>query len=112
MVDDSIVTFAPFLHWDGATDLGTMVTEATGLPCRVFNDIDSLLVDASWFGPGVGVDNVRRGDHRRGCWLFAGRERQASAVTRIRAMVWWATCLSIRRAALHQRTYRLFTMLD
>ena len=33
-----------------------MVTEATGLPCGVFNDIDSLLVDASWFGPGVGVD--------------------------------------------------------
>ena len=56
VVDDSIVTFAPFLHWDGATDLGTMVTEATGLPCGVFNDIDSLLVDASWFGPGVGVD--------------------------------------------------------
>ena len=56
VVDDSIVTFAPFLQWDGATDLGTMVTEATGLPCGVFNDIDSLLVDASWFGPGVGVD--------------------------------------------------------
>ena len=56
IVDDSMVTFAPFLHWDGATDLGTMVTEATGLPCGVFNDIDSLLVDASWFGPGVGVD--------------------------------------------------------
>ena len=36
--------------------LGTMATEATGLPCGVFNDIDSLLVDASWFGPGVGVD--------------------------------------------------------
>ena len=50
------VPIAPFLHWDGATDLGTMVTEATGLPCGVFNDIDSLLVDASWFGPGVGVD--------------------------------------------------------
>ena len=26
------------------------------MPCGVFNDIDSLLVDASWFGPGVGVD--------------------------------------------------------
>lgn len=50
VVDDSIVTFAPFLHWDGATDLGTMVTEATGLPCGVFNDIDSLLVDASGSG--------------------------------------------------------------
>ena len=40
----------------GTTDLGAMVYEATGLPCGVFNDIDSLLVDASWFGPGVGVD--------------------------------------------------------
>ena len=56
VIDDSIVTFAPFLHWEGTTDLGAMVYEATGLPCGVFNDIDSLLVDASWFGPGVGVD--------------------------------------------------------
>lgn len=97
VVDDSIVTFAPFLHWDGATDLGTMVTEATGLPCGVFNDIDSLLVDASWFGPGVGVDMFAVVTIRRGCWLFAGRERPSQCSTRIRAMVWWATCLSIRR---------------
>ncbi|PJM78306.1 ROK family transcriptional regulator [Bifidobacterium scaligerum] len=56
VIDDSIVTFAPFLHWEDSTDLGAMVGAATGLPCGVFNDIDSLLVDASWFGPGVGLD--------------------------------------------------------
>lgn len=56
VVNDSVVTFAPFLHWDGETDFGAMVGKATGLPCGVFNDIDSLLVDASWFGPGVGLD--------------------------------------------------------
>ncbi|MBT1175917.1 ROK family protein [Bifidobacterium sp. LC6] len=56
VVDDSVVTFAPFLHWEGPTDLGAMVSAAAGLPCGVFNDIDSLLVDASWFGPGVGLD--------------------------------------------------------
>lgn len=56
VIDDSVVTFAPFLHWEGRTDLGAMVSEATGLPCGVFNDIDSLLVDACWFGPGVGVE--------------------------------------------------------
>lgn len=53
---DAIVTFAPFLHWDGSIDLKTMVETATGLPCGIYNDIDSLLVDASWFGPGVGLE--------------------------------------------------------
>ncbi|NMM99308.1 ROK family transcriptional regulator [Bifidobacterium olomucense] len=56
VIDDSVVTFAPFLHWEDSTDLGAMVGAATGMPCGVFNDIDSLLVDASWFGPGVGLD--------------------------------------------------------
>ncbi|MBM6699522.1 ROK family transcriptional regulator [Bifidobacterium pullorum subsp. saeculare] len=54
--DDAVVTFAPFLHWDHDVDLGAMVHAATGLPCGVFNDIDSLLVDACWFGPGVGKE--------------------------------------------------------
>lgn len=53
---DSVVTFAPFLHWNDPVDLGLMVHRASGLPCGVFNDIDSLLVDACWFGPGVGLD--------------------------------------------------------
>ncbi|OZG64017.1 ROK family transcriptional regulator [Bifidobacterium eulemuris] len=54
--EDSVVTFAPFLHWTEDIDLGKMVHQATGLPCGVFNDIDSLLVDACWFGPGVGYE--------------------------------------------------------
>ena len=54
--DDSVVTFAPFLHWDGDVDLGAKVWQRTGLPCGVFNDIDSLLVDACWFGPSVGLE--------------------------------------------------------
>lgn len=53
---DAIVTFAPFLHWDDAVDLKSMAERATSLPCNIYNDIDSLLVDASWFGPGVGLE--------------------------------------------------------
>ena len=56
VTEDSIVTFAPFLHWTDDVDLGALVSDATGLPCGVFNDIDSLLVDACWFGPGVGYE--------------------------------------------------------
>ena len=54
--DDRTVTFAPFLRWDHDVPLAAMVSDATGLPCGVYNDIDSLLVDASWFGPGVGLE--------------------------------------------------------
>ncbi|KFI53155.1 ROK family protein [Bifidobacterium callitrichos] len=54
--DDRTVTFAPFLRWDHDVPLAEMVTRATNLPCGVYNDIDSLLVDASWFGPGVGLE--------------------------------------------------------
>lgn len=54
--DDATVTFAPFLHWDGDIALDALVEDATGLPCGVYNDIDALLVDASWFGPGVGLE--------------------------------------------------------
>ncbi|WP_243394355.1 ROK family transcriptional regulator [Bifidobacterium parmae] len=50
------VTFAPFLRWDHDVPLAAMLERATGLPCNVYNDIDSLLVDASWFGPGVGLE--------------------------------------------------------
>ena len=54
--DDAVVTFAPFLHWDRPVPLAAAVEHVTGLPCGVYNDIDSLLVDASWFGPGVGLE--------------------------------------------------------
>lgn len=52
---DRYVTYAPFLHWDGAVDLGGLVGRATGLPTQVFNDLDSLLLYESWFGDAVGV---------------------------------------------------------
>lgn len=57
VVDDTIVTFAPFLHWEGRIPFAALVEQATGLPTRLYNDIDSLLVDACWFGGGVGYDN-------------------------------------------------------
>ena len=51
------MTFAPFLHWEGRIPFAALVEQATGLPTRLYNDIDSLLVDACWFGGGVGYDN-------------------------------------------------------
>lgn len=54
---DTTVTFAPFLMWENDVDLSHMVEIATGLPTGIYNDIDSLLVDACWFGPGVGLDS-------------------------------------------------------
>ncbi|NEG55665.1 ROK family protein [Bifidobacterium sp. SMA15] len=54
--DDTVVTHAPFLRWDRDVPLAAMVEEASDLPCNLYNDIDSLLVDASWFGPGVGLE--------------------------------------------------------
>lgn len=54
--NDDTVTYAPFLRWDRDVPLAAMMRRATGLPCVVCNDIDALLVDASWFGPGVGLE--------------------------------------------------------
>ena len=54
--DDDTVTYAPFLRWNRDVPLAAMMRRATGLPCIVCNDIDALLVDASWFGPGVGLE--------------------------------------------------------
>lgn len=53
--DDRYVTFAPFLHWDGIVDLAGIVEEESGLPCAIFNDLDSLLLHEGWFGAGVGL---------------------------------------------------------
>lgn len=53
--DDRYVTFAPFLHWDGIVDLAGMLEEESGLPCAIFNDLDSLLLHEGWFGAGVGL---------------------------------------------------------
>lgn len=52
---DRFVTYAPFLHWDGSIDLGGMMEEYGGIPCAIFNDLDSLLFHESWFGEGVGL---------------------------------------------------------
>lgn len=52
---DRIVTYAPFLHWNGAIDFGTFAEQSTGLPVKVFNDLDSLLVYEGWFGDAVGA---------------------------------------------------------
>lgn len=53
--EDRYVTFAPFLHWDGIVDLAGMMEEESGLPCAIFNDLDSLLFHEGWFGAGVGL---------------------------------------------------------
>ncbi|WP_018142836.1 ROK family protein [Alloscardovia criceti] len=53
--EDRFVTYAPFLHWDGHVDLGGMLYEKSGIPCAIFNDLDSLLFHESWFGSGVGL---------------------------------------------------------
>lgn len=54
---DTTVTSAPFLMWESDVSLSRMVEIATGLPTGIYNDIDSLLVDACWFGSGVGLDS-------------------------------------------------------
>lgn len=55
IVDNAVVTFAPFMHWSQPVELSAMVREATGLPTGIYNDIDSLVVDACMFGSGVGL---------------------------------------------------------
>ncbi|MDE5641591.1 MAG: ROK family protein [Bifidobacterium castoris] len=53
--DDRLVTFAPFLYWDAAVDLGALVQRATGIPTKVFNDLDSILLYECWFGDAIGI---------------------------------------------------------
>lgn len=57
IVDDSMVTFAPFLHWSKPVEFSALIQEATGLPTGIYNDIDSLVVDACMFGSGVGLNS-------------------------------------------------------
>lgn len=57
IVDDSMVTFAPFLHWSKPVEFSALIQEATGLPTGIYNDIDSLVVDACMFGAGVGLNS-------------------------------------------------------
>lgn len=53
--DDRFVTYAPFLYWDATVDLGALLQEATGIPTKVFNDLDSVLLYECWFGDAIGV---------------------------------------------------------
>ena len=57
IVDDSVVTFAPFLHWSQPVEFSALIQKATGLPTGIYNDIDSLVVDACMFGSGVGLNS-------------------------------------------------------
>ena len=57
IVDGTVVTFAPFMHWSQPVELSVMVREATGLPTGIYNDIDSLVVDACLFGSGIGLNS-------------------------------------------------------
>ena len=51
------VQYAPFLRWNETVDFGSIISEATGLPCGIFNDIDSLLLKEGWFGAAAGLDS-------------------------------------------------------
>lgn len=57
ITDDSVTTFAPFLHWSKPVEFSAMIRKATGLPTGIYNDIDSLAVDACMFGSGVGLNS-------------------------------------------------------
>lgn len=57
ITDDSVTTFAPFLHWSKPVEFSALIQEATGLPTGIYNDIDSLVVDACMFGSGVGLNS-------------------------------------------------------
>lgn len=57
ITDDSVTTFAPFLHWSKPVEFSAMIRKATGLPTGIYNDIDSLVVDACMFGSGVGLNS-------------------------------------------------------
>lgn len=57
ITDDSVTTFAPFLHWSKPVEFSAMIRKATGLPTGIYNDIDSLVVDACMFGLGVGLNS-------------------------------------------------------
>ena len=53
--DHRTVTAAPYLHWTGVP-FGPLLTEATGTPTVLENDVTALTEAESWFGAGVGLD--------------------------------------------------------
>jgi predicted NBD/HSP70 family sugar kinase len=54
--DRQSVTGAPFLEWTEDVPLSEMLSEATGLPVVVDNDLLALTKAAHWFGAGRGLD--------------------------------------------------------
>jgi predicted NBD/HSP70 family sugar kinase len=52
------VTRAHYLRWDRAVPLAELLSDATGLPAVVENDVRALTVAAHWFGPGRGVRSL------------------------------------------------------
>jgi predicted NBD/HSP70 family sugar kinase len=54
--DFTRVQRAPFLHWHGV-DLGLLLSERTGLPVAVANDLDALMEAEHWFGDGRDVQS-------------------------------------------------------
>ncbi|GAA3939877.1 ROK family transcriptional regulator [Microbacterium soli] len=53
----AVVEDSRFLGWEDVP-LGSMLTEATGLPCAVENDVQALTATEHWFGAGAGIDDM------------------------------------------------------
>ncbi|KAB1656285.1 ROK family transcriptional regulator [Pseudoclavibacter chungangensis] len=53
-IEDGTVEFAPFLEWRDVP-FATMLTEATGLPVTIENDLVALAEAERWFGAGRGL---------------------------------------------------------
>jgi predicted NBD/HSP70 family sugar kinase len=56
VMDQSVVTRAPFLGWRDV-DLGAALSDAVGLPIVVENDVVALVEAEHWFGEGRGIDD-------------------------------------------------------
>jgi len=54
--DEPTVRTSPFLHWHGVP-LATKVTDLTGLPAVLDNDVRALTAAEHWFGAGVGLES-------------------------------------------------------
>lgn len=54
--DEPTVRKSPFLHWYGVP-LATLITEKTGLPAVLDNDVRALTAAEHWFGEGADADS-------------------------------------------------------
>jgi predicted NBD/HSP70 family sugar kinase len=55
IVENRIVTAAPFLHWNGNAPLAQLLSSKSSMPIVLFNDLESAVRHECWFGAGVGV---------------------------------------------------------